>query len=156
MKSVKLFWTKIALIITMILCISFMPIIIKNIISGNEYILYINDNNRENIIKKAKTDYGLVEIENQLKMATKIEYSVIDGKKICKIEYENGSVENLSYNRIVDINNFIKNEGYGKSEIYILYLSLDIIILATLIFLYKKINNEVKFINKFEEIDNEE
>lgn len=59
-------------------------------------------------------------------------------------------------NRIVDINNFIKNEGYGKSEIYILYLSLDIIILATLIFLYKKINNEVKFINKFEEIDNEE
>ena len=72
MKSVKLFWTKIALIITMILCISFMPIIIKNIISSNEYILYINDNNRENIIKKAKTNYGLVEIENQLKMATKI------------------------------------------------------------------------------------
>ena len=54
MKSVKLFWTKIALIITMILCISFMPIIIIiNIISSNEYILYINDNNRQTMaIKK--------------------------------------------------------------------------------------------------------
>ena len=51
---------------------------------------------------------------------------------------------------------FIDSIKNVKKDIKEKNLSLDIIILATLIFLYKKINNEVKFINKFEEIDNEE
>ncbi len=155
MKSVKLFWIKIVLIILMILNVIFIPIIIKNIISSNEYTLYINDDNMENIARKVKVEYGLVGLESKIKNARKIEYSVTDGKKACKIEYENGSIKNLSNQEIVDINNFIKNEGYSKSEIYILFLSVDIILLFLFKFFYNKINNEIKFINGFEEIDND-
>lgn len=53
-------------------------------------------------------------------------------------------------------NELIKNEEYSESEMYILYLSLDIILLAVFKFLYNKISKEIKFINGFEERDNEE
>lgn len=153
MKIVKLFWLKLLLIVLMIFSIIFfISIFTKKNYSVDNYTLYINDNNRKNVIREMQDEYGLKNFSYKLKEAKKLEFYTVDGKNECKIEYNNGSVEYLSYSSIVDILNYIEVES---SEKELNYAALDIIFIAFIIFLYKKVNNEIKFTNKFEERENE-